>query len=891
MTRRPPLWRTPIDQEVDAEVAFHLEMTIRELMERGMTRPRAQAEAERRFGDIRSVTADCRQYGSERDRKAQRAEYWTELRHDIVFAVRQLTKARAFATVAILTLALGIGATAAVFSVLDAVVLRPLPFDHPERIIELLPSRRGETTGPTAPEFLALRNAGIFEHVTGTVLGSGITITLADIPEVIGSGIVSADYFAVFGAKPQIGRTFTSAEDAPGGPKVVVLSHRLWVSRFNADPGVLGRPLQLDGLPHTVIGVMPASFDFTQQTEELWIPLALTPEQATRYRDHFLRVFARLKPATSFTQAQSAATAAERALAERVPDRTDPVSDYGVTLTPFTDQLVGGFAGLLLILLGAVGFVLLISCTNVANLLLARGTARAKELAIRAALGAGRARLIRQLLAESLVLATAGAVTGLAIAYGLLHVILAVSPENVPRLEQARIDWHVLTFTLLLGVLSCTLFGLLPALRAAGPHLQGTLREGGRQSGGARDRLRGVLVVAEVALAITLLVASGLLLRSAWLMQHVDPGFEPRGVLTARLLLPAARYPDAAAITRTYNTLRDQAARIPGVQSAALVSVVPLSGSAGNTSVVAEGQPKDAKAPQANLRLASSDYFATMGIRVIAGRDLRRQDNASSPLVVVVNEALVAKLWPTLSIREALGKRIDGLAGGRNATHLMQVVGVVANMHDDGLEQPSKPEVFVPFEQTPEKLWPLLQRSLVIVARVASPTADPEMLIKPLRGAVASVDPSLPLADSRTMTSLLRGSLETARMNTLLLSLLGGIALALAMVGIYGVVSYFVTQRTHEIGVRIALGATPALIWKFVVRRGLTPIVIGLAVGLLLSSVTTSVLRGQLYGVGAHDPLTLVAVGLLLFVVGLLATYVPARRAMRVPPVVALNDG
>jgi putative ABC transport system permease protein len=891
VTRRPPLWRTPIDQEVDAELAFHLEMTIRELMEQGMTRPRAQAEAERRFGDVHSVNAECRRYGNERDRRARRAEYWGELRQDVVFTIRQLTKARGFATVAILTLALGIGATAAVFSVLDAVVLRPLPFDHPERIMEVQPTRRGETSGPTAPEFVALRNANVFEHVTGTILGSGVTMMLADIPEIVGSGIVSADYFAVFGAKPQIGRTFTSAEDAPGGPKVVVLSHRLWVSRFNSDPGILGRPLQLDGVQHTVIGVMPASFDFMQETEELWVPLALTPEQATRYSDHFLRVFARLKPATSLARAQSAATSAERALAEHIPERPDPVSDYAMTLVPFADQLVGGFAGLLLILLGAVGFVLLISCTNVANLLLARGTARAKELAIRAALGAGRARLIRQLLAESLVLAVAGAVAGLAIAYGLLHVILAVSPEGVPRLEQARIDWRVLTFTLLLGLVSCVLFGLLPALRAAGPRLQGALREGGRQSGGARDRLRGVLVVAEVALAITLLVASGLLLRSAWLMQHVDPGFEPRGVLTARLLLPAVRYPDPAAITRTYATLRDQVAQIPGVKSASLVSVVPLSGSTAVTSVVAEGQPKDGKAPQANLRLASSGYFTTMGVRLIAGRDLARQDNASSRLVTVVNEALVEKLWPTLSIRQVLGKRVDALAGGRNASHLMEIVGVVANMHDDGLERPAKPEIFVPFEQTPEKLWPLLQRSLVIVAQLASPSGDPETLIKPLRRAVASVDPSLPLADSRTMTSLLRGSLETMRMNTLLLSLLGGIAFALATVGIYGVVSYFVTQRTHEIGVRIALGATPPLIWKFVVRRGFTPIFAGLVIGLLLSSATTSVLRGQLYGVGVHDPFTLVAVGVLLSVVGLLATYVPARRAMRVPPVVALNDG
>lgn len=891
MTRRPPLRRTPIDQEVDAELAFHFEMTIRELMEGGMTRPRAQAEAERRFGDVRSVNADCRRYGNERDRKKQRAEYWSELRHDVAFAVRQLAKARGFATVAIVTLALGIGATAAVFSVLDAVVLRPLPFDHPERVVEVQPTRRGEPTGPTAPEFIALRDAGVFEQITGTILGAGITMKLADIPETVGGGMVSAGYFAVFGAKPQLGRTFTAAEDVPGGPKVVVISHRIWVSHFNSDPAILRRPLQLDGVAHAVVGVMPAPFDFMQGTEDLWVPLALTPEQATRYTDHFLRVFARLRPTTSVDQAQAAATATERAVAEHIPERTNPIAEYGIGLTPFVDQLVGGFAGVLLVLLGAVALVLLISCTNVANLLIARGSARAKELAIRVALGAGRARLIRQLLTESLVLATAGAVVGLVIAYGLLHVILAVSPDNVPRLDQARIDWRVLAFTLALGVVSSTIFGLVPAIRAAGPHLQGTLREGGRQSGGARDRLRGVLVVVEVALAITLLVASGLLIRSAWLMQRVDPGFEPRGVLTARLRLPEARYSTPEIITRTYATLRDQAVRIPGVRSAALVSVVPLSGSAAMTSFVGEGQSKDRPPPDANLRLASDGYFATMGIRQLAGRDIRRQDNASSPLVIVVNEALIQRLWPGLTVRAALGKRVDALGGGRNDTHLMEIVGVVADMHDDGLQQPAKPEIFVPVEQTPDKLWPLIQRSLVLVVRAASLTADPDMLVKPLRRAVAVVDPSLPLADSRSMTSMLRGSLETARMNTLLLSLLGGIALALALVGIYGVVSYFVTQRTHEIGVRIALGATPALIWQFVVRRGLTPIVVGLAIGLLLSSVTMNVLRSQLYGVGVHDPFTLLAVASLLFVVGLAATYVPARRAMRVPPVVALNDG
>jgi len=882
-------WRTPVQEEVDAELAFHLEMTTRELMERGMTKSQARGEAERRFGDVNSVNADCRRFGDQRDRRAERAEYWGELRQDCTFTLRQLAKSRGFSTVAILTLALGIGATAAVFSALDAVVLRPLPFGYSERIVEVLPTRRGEIAGASAPEFIAHRNSHVFEHVAGAVLGSGITLKFGDVPEVMTVGRVSSEFFDVFNVKPTLGRMFNRLEDAPGGSRVTLMSHRLWATRYNEDPNVLGRPIELDGIPHTLIGVMPASFDF--QPEDLWVPLALTPQQTASYSELFLTIFARLNPVMSAELAQKASTSTERVLAERIPDRTSPVTEWGTNVRPYVEELAGGFGSRLVILLGAVGFVLLIACSNVANLLLARGTSRAKELAIRVALGAGRGRLIRQLLTESLVLAIGGAVLGLGVAYAMVRVIVAVSPQGVPRLEQAGIDWRVLTFTLALGVVSCLLFGLLPALRSVGPRLQTTLREGGRQSrGSGRDPLRSVLVATEVALAITLLIGSGLLIRSAWMMQHVDPGFDPRGVLTARIMLPAARYADAAAITRTYETIREHAAGIPGVSSAAVISIVPMSGSQAASSVLAEGHDEDAVRPQANLRLVGPGYFATMASRFVAGRDVTRDDNASAPLVVIVNKALAEKLWPGVAPRAVIGKRLDALRGKKSG-HLMEVVGVVADVHEESLEQTAKPAFYVPIEQTPENLWPLIQRSLVVVIRSANPSIDADALVRPLRRAVAQVDPSLPLADSRSMISLLKGSLEAARMNTILLSMLGGIALLLAVVGIYGVVSYFVTQRTHEIGVRIALGATPSLIWKFVVRRGLTPIVAGLVVGLFLSSITMNVLRGQLYGVGVHDPLTQIAVGVLLGVVGLLATYIPARRAMRVPPVVALQEG
>lgn len=884
-------WRTSVQEEVDAELAFHLEMTTRELMESGMTRSQARAEAERRFGDARAVNDECRRYGGERDRKRRRAEYLDELRQDVSFSLRQLAKARTFSVVAIVTLALGIGATASVFSTLDAVVLRPLPFDHAERVVELQSAQRGDLSSPAVPEFLALRSSNVFETVSGAVLGMGLTVKIGDVPEILGGARVSADYFDIFKVRPQFGRGFTAAEDAPGGAKVTVLSHRLWTERFNQDRGVIGRTIQLDGEPATVIGIMPASFDFTSETEELWIPLQLRPEQTTNYSEHFLRLFARLRPGQTVDQAHAAATAVERAVVEHMPARQSPVSDFSMSVTGFQDQLVGGYAGLLLELLGAVALVLLIACTNVAHLLLARGTARARELAIRAALGAGRGRLTRQLLTESLVLGLSGAIASLAVAYGLLKVILRVSPEGIPRLDQASIDWRVLGFTLALGLVSCLLFGLLPALRAAGPRTQSALRDGGRSGAGfSRERLRGALVAMEVSLAITLLVASGLLIRSAWLIQRVDPGWNPRGLLAARLMLPAAHYGSAEAVTRAYAQIREDATHVPGVAAVALASTAPMTGMVMASSVVAANQPRDDRAPSANVRIVSPAYFSTLGIPLRAGRDIALDDTRRSPDIAVINEALARRLWPDVASRDVVGRYIDAM-GKRDSVHLMEVVGIAADIREEDLRSTPKPTFYVPVAQAPAMIWPLIQRSLVVMVKSATPAADADALVRPLGRVIASFDASLPIADARTMEHAVQHSMATERMSTLLLSLLGGIALALAVVGIYGVVAYFVTQRTQEIGLRMALGATHGRIWRFVVRRGVTPIVAGLVLGIGLSMVTTGALRGQLYGVSPHDPITLAGVAGLLMVVGLIATYGPARRAMRVPPAVALMEG
>ena len=886
--------RPPVPREVEDEIAFHIEMTIRELVAGGMTHENAQAEAVRRFGDTGMVNAECQELGHDRDRGARRAELHIELQQDLRFAARQLARARGFTSVAVLTLALGIGATTTVFSALYAVVLRPLPFEHPDRIVAVTPSAKGEPGSPSAAEFVAQRDHVVaFEHVAATVLQTGFTITDGDLPDLVAGGRVSAAYFDVFAAKPEIGRVFTRDEDTPGREHLVVLSHHAWTTRYNGDRSVLGRTIHMNGEAYVVVGVMPKSFEISQDGEELWVPIALTSQQLSETGARYLRIVARLKPGVSLEQARSAATTAERVQVAALPERRTPVSESGIIITRFADDMVGGYQKLLFVLLGAVSFVLLIACTNVANLLLARGSARAKELAIRAAIGAGRGRLIRQMLTESALLATVGAVLGVAIAFILLRVLVRVSPANVPRLDQAHIDWHVLVFALAMAGVSSLVFGLLPALRAAGSQLQGTLREGGRDSSvGGGGRLRGILVGFEVAMAMTLLTGAGLLLRSAWLLQRVQPGFEPRGVMTARILLPAARYSDGASIVRAYAAMQREAAGIPGVSSAALVSVVPLSGSQMSVSVFSDRQSGERDAPTgANVRFASHDYFKTMRIPLRVGRDIASSDDAIASPVVVLNETLARKLWPRLTLNAIIGRRINALSPKRSEPHWMTVVGIVGDIHDGSLGSSVAAEFYSPVAQTPAIIWPLIQRSLVVVVRARSEASPVETLVKPLGRAVATVDPSLPLADARSMTSYLRGSLETARFNTLLLSTLGVIALLLAVIGVYGVVAYFVAQRTHEVGVRMALGATPLAIWRLVVRWGFTPAAIGVAAGVGLSLTTGGVLREQLYGITSTDPATLGAVGLLLLAASMMATYVPARRAMRVSPMEAIRRG
>ncbi|HJQ20226.1 MAG TPA: ABC transporter permease, partial [Gemmatimonadaceae bacterium] len=678
--------------------------------------------------------------------------------------------------------------------------------------------------------------------------------------------------------------------DVPGADNVVVLSHRAWVSRHSSDPGIVGRAILVDGMPRTVIGVMPASFDLASDVEELWVPLALTRAYAAEHGARFLDFRARLGKDVSMQQAIASATQAIRATRESIPNGRADLAEYGAAIDLYIDDFVGDYKSLLLILLGAGSFVLLIACTNVANLLIARGSVRERELSIRAALGAGQRRLMRQLITESGVLALAGVVLGLALAFGLLRAVLAVSPEGVPRLEQARVNLPVLGFALLCAVLSTVLFGLVPALRLANTNLESALRAGGRALHGGRDRLRTVLVAVEVALAMTLLIGAGLLIRSAWLIQHVEPGFDPRGVLTSRILLPEARYRQSDAVLSFYDRLFREASEQPPFGSAALVSMVPLSGSNANSIVLREGQSLDDPNPlEANLRLASPRYFATMGIPIRWGRDIADGDDANAPRVVLVNEALARRLWPAESPREAIGRRISALSPKREQPQWWEVIGVVGDLHDHALDADVKPEFYVPVKQTPPMLWPYIQRSLVLVTRTRAAGAEAGTLERPIRDLVAGIDPNLPVADVTAMADYLRRSQATSRFNTLLLSTLGGIALLLAVIGVYGIVNYFVAQRTRDIAVRMALGATAVTIWRYVAVRGLQPLVVGIVVGAVLSLATARLLESRLYRVSATDPVTIAATAILLFLVAVVALYPPTRRAIRVQPVAALT--
>ena len=858
-----------VHREIDEEMRFHIEMRTEENLRRGMSPDEARRDAERRFGRLTRI----REMGYEVRGGGLMETLWQDLR----YGARMLRKQPGFTLIAVLTLSLGIGANTAIFSVVNAVLLRPLPFAEPERLVWLWDTQPQLPTAPTSlPDFLGWKAQNkSFEHLAAFQSGSMFLDTgdgMRDTPV----GLVTPETFALFRVSPILGRTFTDEETLPGRFRVAVLSHALWQSRYGSDPNVLGRTIDVSGAPYTVIGVMPKGFSFPDRAE-FWRPLPIDPNKLDP-GPHYLRVVGRLKPEVTLAQAQAEMSTLAVRLSEQFKEKN---AGHGVKLELLRDVVVGDIGPALFVLLGAVGFVLLIACANVANLLLARVGARQKEIAVRTALGASRLRIARQLFTESLMLSLGGGAAGLLIAVWGVNWLVSLGPGTIPRVHEIAVDPRVVSFTLLISVATSLLFGLAPALQASRPDLTGALKEGVRGSAGlSRNRLRSVLVMSEVSLSLVLLIGAGLMIRSFAKLNQVDPGFNPDQVLTMGVTLLRSKYPDDERVASFYSQLLERAAATPGVASAGAISDLPLLGSNTSDSFTIEGRPPVAKQeePSTEYHVVTPRYFESMGIPLLAGRDFTWTDTKQSPNVVVINQAFARRHFAGES---PLGHRLR--LQGQERDPLL-IVGVVGDVRQLGLDKQPVPEAFVPFLQDP--LSTTYNRSMTIVARTKS---DPGAVAGSLRAALTSLDKSVPVYALKPMTEYLRDSLARRRFNLILLTAFGGVALALAAVGIYGVISYGVTQRTHEIGIRMALGAAKGDVLRLVVRQGMLMALGGVAIGLLASLALTRLMETLLFDVSVTDPLTFTVIALLLTSVALLACFVPARRATKVDPLVALR--
>jgi putative ABC transport system permease protein len=690
------------------------------------------------------------------------------------------------------------------------------------------------------------------------------------------AGLVTGGFFRTLGAPPLLGRVITEEDDRRGGPFVVVLGYALWQRQFGGDPGVVGRNITLSGNSYNVVGVMPADFKAPRGETEAWAPVQVVSPLAAAYRGvHFLQAYARLKPGVTIAQAQSEMGAIDKRMAEAFPAEN---KRRQTALIPLHDRVVGEVKPALLVLFGAVGLVLLIACVNFANLLLARGAARGHELVVRVSLGASRSRLTRQLLTESVLMATLGGAAGVALAIWGVDLLVALKPANLPRLETISVDARALLFTLAVSVLTGLVFGLAPAWQAARVNVSDALKEGGRgEAGVAKPRLRSALVVVEMALALALLAGAGLLVKSFWQLRNVQPGFDLDNALTMRIELPEARYREIPAQTQYRRTLLDEVNSLPGAR-AALVSELPMSGDWLTHDFLVEGQQLSAgEEPDVQTRSVEGDYFHVMRIPLLSGRDFTPQDNENAPLVGIINQSLARRFFKE---ENPLGKRVRWARDDQ--INWITIIGVAGDVKHFGLDEPEEPALYTPYPQS-LRAW---KRWMNLVVRSEG---DPAAIAQAVKSRVWRVDGQIPVTRARTMIEVLGASVEARRFNMLLFGVFAAVAMLLAAVGIYGVMSYAVTQRTREIGVRIALGARPRDVIGMVVGRGMLLTSIGVAAGLGLSLALTRLMSGMLFGVGARDPLTFTSVSSLLVGVALLACYIPARRATKVDPMIALR--
>jgi putative ABC transport system permease protein len=806
---------------------------------------------------------------------------------DIRYGIRSLSNRRAFTAIAVITLALGIGANTAIFSVVNAVLLRPLPFHDAEQLVTLWernPKQGYEQNPPAAGNYVDWREQNrVFAQMAIYVPSRRFNLSLGDQPEQINGAVVSTSLFELLGVHPVQGRTFSSEEEQPGNDQVALISHNLWQRHFAGDPNSVGRTITLDSKTYTIVGVMPEGFQFpggsgtvlrifTPAAAELWVPLALDADTLSQRSSHSLNVIGRLKPGITVAQATAEMDAIQQRLEQQYP--TFYVGSH-VKVVPLAEQIVGTARQPLLILWGAVALVLLISCANVANLLLSRSSTRRKEFALRAALGAGRLRIIRQLLTESLVLSLAGGIAGTLLAAWGVHVLSTIVPPDFPRRGEIEIDGWVLGFTLLISVLTGIIFGLAPAIQSTKLDLVDALKAGGRNSAGSSHRhsLRSLLVMSEMALALILLIGAALMIQSFLRLRQVGAGFTPDSVLTMQVSLPSYSYPrDRRAAV--FQQLLERAQSVPGVQVVGAAKHLPLSGDNMNFAFDIEGRPfPPGRSPGADCRFVTPAYFKALRIPLIKGRVFADSDGPQAPPVLLINKAMADRFFPN---EDAIGKRlqlgINNFAG--------QIVGIVGNVKHVGLDAEVNDEVYLPYSQAPFSI------DMTLLVRTSG---DPMSLAGAMRNELATVDKQISIGKVRTMDTIMAESVAQHRFRTLLLGLFGVSALLLASVGIYGVMSYAVTQRTKEIGIRMALGAQVSDVRKLVMRNGMTLALIGVAIGLAGAYGLTRLMTSLLFGISATDAWTFVGVSAVLMAVALIACYIPARRATKFDPLVALR--
>jgi putative ABC transport system permease protein len=802
--------------------------------------------------------------------------------HDIRYAVRRLLRSPGFTVVALLTLILGIGANSAIFSVVNSVLLRPLSYPDPDRIVTVwgsVPQEGVDQRHASEPEVLDYQRSLKSFSAVGAFVTRSMILSGGDDPEMVAGAYSTAGLFPALGATAGLGRAFDAEEDKPG-IAVAVLSHGLWRRRFGSDPAIVGKTVMVNEKSHTVVGVMKPTFRFPDEKTELWLPLAIDPSNMSMIArgEHYLNVIARLAPNVSLGQAQSEMDALTRTLASQYPGFYDQTVDWRIVLTPLQRELVGNVRPALFVLLGAVGFVLLIACANVTNLLLVRAQSQEKEIAVRTALGASRARLVRQLFTESLLLSLVGGGLGLLVASWTLKVFVTSQARNLPRYQEVHIDGWVLAFTLLVALLTAGLVGLVPALRSSRFDVNETLKQaGGRSQSMGRHQTRNLLVVSEMAAALILLIGAGLLMGAFYNLSRIDPGFHTADVITMRITLPRTRYPEAFQSSAFFQQLAAGLESL-GVK-AGLVSQLPFGTDFRNETFFIEGRFHDPGQPatSTNPRAVSRDYFETLGIPVLQGRVFGSQDSDQSPRVAVIDETMVRRFWPE---GDPIGKRVAFVGEDMVIGPYITIVGVVGDVKEAELQSDAEPHLYVPFQQRPS-------RSMYLALR--SPGGRFDHAVNAIRREVRALDRGIPVYEVQPLEARLSQSIANQRLMAFLLTLFAGLAVLLAAIGLYGVMSYSVVQRTHEFGIRVALGAGRGEVVAMVLRQGLLLALVGLALGLLGALGLTRLMASQVYGLRASGPLIFLAAPIMLVLVALIASYLPARRTTRVDPVIALR--